>query len=201
MINLKNSLKLFLLFIFSVSPVLVHAIDDDNPYREVLTPNTDEYEYDDSGDVPWKEDELDKLTVPSNENFKELDIDEPPIGFKVLIDPTSINVSETDSIVRYWLVLKAGKSRNVMYEGIRCNASEYKTYAFVNKWKKNKVNVHKSAQWIPIAKSGQNQFRHELKKYYFCSDVLPRPVSDIRDIIAGYKSTTSDIDPTYQYAQ
>lgn len=159
------------------------------------------FDYDDSGDVPWKEDRLSELTPPENDNLKQLDIDHPPIGFKVYIDPTSITVSETDRVVRYWLVLKAGKSRNAMYEGLKCNSNEYKTYAYENKWKKDKVNISKAAKWLPIRAQGHNYFRFELKKYYFCSDVLPRPVEDIQDIIAGYKSTTSGFDPTYHYAQ
>ena len=161
--------------------------------------NPDEFDYDDSGDVPWKEDDLNALSPPLDENLVKLKIDHPPIGFEVYIDLTSINVSESDSVVRYWLVLKAGKSRNAMYEGIMCKSNEYKTYAFENKWKKDKVNIHKAAQWQKINYYNQNNFRYELVKYYFCSDVLPRPLGDIKDIIAGYKSTTSDYDPTYNY--
>ncbi len=160
-----------------------------------------ENDYDASGDEPWREDGLAGLTPPKNENLRQLNIDHPPVGFKVFIDTSSITLSDTDRVIRYWLVLKAGKSRNAMYEGIRCNASEYKTYAYENKWKKGKVNISKAAKWLPIEAEGHNYFRYELKKYFFCSDVLPRPVEDIQDIIAGYKSTTSDFDPTYHYAQ
>jgi len=163
--------------------------------------DTADFDYDDSGDVPWKEDRLNDLTPPENDNLKQLDIDHPPVGFRVYIDTSSITVSNTDSVVRYWLVLKAGKSRNAMYEGIKCNSNEYKTYAYENKWKKGKVNISKVAKWLPVESHGHNAFRYELKKYYFCSDVLPRPVDDIQDLIAGYKSTTSDYDPTYHHAQ
>lgn len=169
-------------------------------WSETYDPLKDEeFDYDDSADVPWKEDDLNALSPPLDENLVKLKIDHPPIGFKVYIDVESINVSETDSVVRYWLVLKAGKSRNAMYEGIMCNTNEYKTYAFENKWKKDKVNIHKAAQWQKINRDNQNNFRYELVKYYFCSGVLPRPLGDIKDIIAGYKSTTSDYDPTYNY--
>ena len=169
-------------------------------YLKQLDDSAD-FDYDDSADVPWKEDRLSDLTPPENANLKQLDIDHPPVGFNVYIDTTSISVSETDGVIRYWLVLKAGKSRNAMYEGIKCNSDEYKTYAYENKWKKGKVNISKVAKWLPIESQGHNAFRFELKKYYFCSDVLPRPVNDIQDLIAGYKSTTSDYDPTYHHAQ
>ncbi|MBT8439853.1 MAG: hypothetical protein HKP55_05930 [Gammaproteobacteria bacterium] len=169
-------------------------------YLKQLEDNA-EFEYDDSGDVPWKEDRLADLMPPENDNLRQLAIDHPPVGFKVYIDTTSITVSKSDSVVRYWLVLKAGKSRNAMYEGIKCNSKEYKTYAYENKWKKGKVNISKVAKWLPIKKQGHDYFRYELEKYFFCSDVLPRPVEDIQDIIAGYKTTTSDFDPTYHYGQ
>ena len=189
-----------LIFVLCTAVMLQQSLFASEEYLKQLD-DTADYDYDDSGDVPWKEDRLTDLTPPENDNLKQLDIDHPPVGFNVYIDTTSITVSESDSVIRYWLVLKAGKSRNVMYEGIKCNTNEYKTYAYENKWKKGKVNISKLAKWLPIEAQGHNSFRFELKKYFFCSDVLPRPVEDIQDIIAGYKSTTSDYDPTYHYGQ
>ena len=189
-----------LIFVLCMVALFPSGLFANEQYLKQLDDNA-EFDYDDSGDVPWKEDRLADLTPPENDNLKQLDIDHSPVGFKVYIDTTSITVSETDSIVRYWLVLKAGKSRNAMYEGIKCNTNEYKTYAYENKWKKGKVNISKVAKWLPIKAQGHEYFRFELVKYFFCSDVLPRPVEDIQDIIAGYKSTTSGFDPTYHYAQ
>ena len=121
----------------------------------------DEPQYDDSGDKPWQEDDLKDLSTPEDENLVELNIDHPPVGFKVFIDTQSITVSESDGVVRYWLVLKAGKSRNTLYEGMKCNSQQYKTYAYENKWKKGKVNVAGSAEWLPIKGGGHNHFRFE----------------------------------------
>ena len=46
------------------------------------------------------------------------------------IDPASISISRSDSLVRYVLVAtSASGARNVMYEGIRCATGEFKTYA------------------------------------------------------------------------
>lgn len=194
----KKKIQLF--FVLSMVIFFASGLLANEEYLKQLH-GDEEFDYDDSADVPWKEDRLTDLTPPANDNLKQLDIDHPPVGFDVYIDTTSIAVSETDSVVRYWLVLKAGKSRNAMYEGIKCNSSEYKTYAYENKWKKDKVNISKVAKWLPIQSQGHNAFRYELEKYYFCSDVLPRPVDDIQDLIAGYKSTTSKYDPTYHHAQ
>ena len=46
------------------------------------------------------------------------------------IDPASISISRSDSLVRYVLVAtSASGARNVMYEAIRCSTGEFKTYA------------------------------------------------------------------------
>lgn len=157
----------------------------------------DEFNYDDSGDVPWREAELLELSLPNDDELVELGVDRAPAGMKVFIDTSSITVDEKDFVTRYWLVLQAGKSRNAMYEGIKCNTAEYKTYAFENKWKKDGLNRIKSPAWQKIPRTGHNQFRFEMYRYYICSDVLPRPVRDVKRLIAGYESSFSDIDPTF----
>lgn len=46
------------------------------------------------------------------------------------IDPASIRITTSDSLVRYVIVASSATgARNVMYEGIRCATGEYKTYA------------------------------------------------------------------------
>ena len=46
------------------------------------------------------------------------------------IDPTTVQISSTDGVVRYVLVATgASGARNVIYEGIRCATGEFKTYA------------------------------------------------------------------------
>ena len=45
------------------------------------------------------------------------------------VDPASINISKSDGVVRYVMVAaNASGARNVMYEGIRCETGEFKTY-------------------------------------------------------------------------
>ncbi len=170
--------------------------------ERIYNPIADEYfDYDDSQDKPWVEDNISEIKAINDERLKLLDLDNPPIGFRVYIDLDSLSVSEKDRVVRYWLVFKSGKSRNARFEGVKCISSEYKTYAYESKWKKNKINVNPQAEWQKIPLTGHQAYLRELRDYYFCSGVLARPLNDILDIIAGYKSTTGDYDPTYHYAQ
>ena len=46
------------------------------------------------------------------------------------VDPASIAISPSDGLVRYVLVASVpGGAKNVMYEAIRCETGEFKTYA------------------------------------------------------------------------
>ena len=46
------------------------------------------------------------------------------------VDPASVSISRSDSLVRYVLVATSPSGvRNVMYEAIRCATGEFKTYA------------------------------------------------------------------------
>ncbi len=149
-----------------------------------MTPQ--ENDYDESLDKPWQEDLVNQLPPPSDESLLEIQIDHPPIGFKLFLDEESLQVSNSDSVIRYWLVLKAGKSRNVQYEGINCSTREYKIYAFENKWDKSKVKLNPVAKWEPIDITGHNQFREEMRQFYFCNQVLPRKREDILRRVKGY---------------
>lgn len=85
-------------------------------------------------------------TVPAEENiFKEQELVLPAApekrdllafdpgrrtSMKFYVDPASLSVGE-DEVVRYTLVITGdGDTRNVMYEGLRCETIERKTYAF-----------------------------------------------------------------------
>lgn len=182
-------MKLFSLF-FLLICIFTNTFAADSGYEFSLSP--DEFDYDDSDDKPWVEDQLAALSPPDFEAIKELRIDHPPVGFKVFIDPDSLSVSENDAVVRYWLVLKSGKSRNTFYEGLKCTSREYKTYAFVNKWDPSKVKIDKNAQWRAIETQSHNKFREELRQFFFCNQVLPRSKAEILQRVNGYVTFSSD---------
>ncbi len=172
----------FLAFLFLLYPFSISLAS--NPYEFTL--KNDEFAYDDSQDKPWQEDTLSQLSLPNNEKLLELKLDNPPIGFQVFIDEDSLQVSESDYVIRYWLVLKAGKSRNAQFEGIKCTSREYKVFAFENKWDKSNVKFNPIAKWEDIPLSGHNQFREEMRKYFMCNTVQPRKKEEILRRIKGY---------------
>ncbi len=172
--------RFFLLILLMNLPQYAFSVND---LYDTLPQEND---YDDSQDKPWQEDLVNQLTLPLEENLLELQIDHPPIGFKLFLDEESLQVSNTDYVIRYWLILKAGKSRNSQFEGMKCSSREYKTYAFENKWDKSKVKLNPVAKWEPIDITGHNQFREEMRQFFFCNGVLPRKREDILRRIKGY---------------
>lgn len=80
-----------------------------------------------------------------NPDWKESDVPPPPafdvgklLTFEVLanpgmvygVDPASITISRSDSVVRYVVVATSQSGvRNVMYEALHCATGEVKTYA------------------------------------------------------------------------
>jgi hypothetical protein len=80
-------------------------------------------------DIEWKESEV--PPPPAFDVNKLITIDVRASSSLVYgVDPASISISVSDSVVRYVMVAtSASGARNVMYEGIRCATGEFKTYA------------------------------------------------------------------------
>lgn len=80
-------------------------------------------------DVEWKE--ADVPPPPAFDVGKLITIDVLANASLVYgVDPASITISDSDSVVRYVMVATSASGvRNVMYEGIRCATGEFKTYA------------------------------------------------------------------------
>lgn len=80
-------------------------------------------------DPEWKESEV--PPPPAFDVSKLVRFEVSPDSSLVYgVDPSSIRISKSDSVVRYVMVAtSASGARNVMYEGIRCATGEFKTYA------------------------------------------------------------------------
>lgn len=88
------------------------------------------------------------------------------------IDPASISISRSDSLVRYVLVATSPSgARNVMYEGIRCATGEFKTYARYSpdgRW----TNVSKP-EWRSVFGSMPSKHALYLAKAAICDGAAP----------------------------
>ncbi|MCP3672185.1 MAG: hypothetical protein GY814_17495 [Gammaproteobacteria bacterium] len=121
----------------------------------------------------WEERELKLPPYPKDGDLMDLELDDPNGNFTYYLDEKSLSVSKKDYVVRYTMVIESSRgTRNVFYEGIRCNTEEYKTYAFGAG--KGKLRARKKPEWKPLNETGYTRFRAHMMQYYFCEWRLPR---------------------------
>ena len=123
----------------------------------------------------WAETDIKIPPYPDDSDLMDLEVDRPDDGFTYFLDEKSLSVSEKDYVVRYTMVIESERgTRNVFYEGIRCNTEEYKTYAFGAGKGKVKLQARKKPEWKPVSETGYTRFRAHMMQYYFCEWRLPR---------------------------
>jgi hypothetical protein len=107
-------------------------------------------------DPDWKEQDAPPPPVLKTERLIELEIPGSVLRFGVDGDSIALGA---DRVVRYVVVARSASGTvNAMYEGIRCNTGEMKTYARHNPdtgWTRVQ-----DAEWKPL--SGNAQARHSL---------------------------------------
>ncbi len=124
---------------------------------------------------PWKEQAQALPPYPDGSHLRAVEMHIPGSTLEVLIDEPTLSVGE-DGVVRYVMVLRsASGSENVFFEGIRCSARAWRTYAFGSSdgtWQAVADEV-----WTPIADLGVQRYRERLYRHYFCRPamgVVPR---------------------------
>lgn len=138
----------------------VPAEDDRAPQFDVIPPDA------------WRELSVDVPAYPASGNLIPVDLDVPGSSLRAYLDETALSVGD-DGVVRYMLVLKSlAGADNVLYEGIRCEHREYRTYA-IGSHDKRMVPAEASA-WKPLGKLGPDRYRDQLFRNYFC-DVPAHP--------------------------
>lgn len=133
-------------------------------------------------------------------DWKESDVPPPPaydmsklLTFEVTrssplvygVDPASFSISKTDGIVRYVVVAtSAAGAKNVMYEGLRCETGEVRTYA----------RAKPDGTWVPVTNSEWKSAydislpRHSLRfaKVAACQNAAP--VKSVAELVRRLKS-------------
>lgn len=149
---------------------------DEMPTQGSIDPNDiEEYE--------WKEDKEIKIPpYPDDDNLLQFEVDGDSSNFEYFIDPDSLSVGKDDYVVRYTLVIQSQTgTRNVFYEGIRCNAGEYKLYAFGAA--KGGMKRVREPRWQPILNNQHMQYRADLLNYYVCRANFPRQPEEVVNAI------------------
>ncbi|MDR2688940.1 MAG: CNP1-like family protein [Azoarcus sp.] len=151
------------------------------------SPDDDDGELDDPA---WREADHVLPAVPDEQNLRAFELS-PPSANRFLLDAASLSVG-ADGVIRYTLVVQArGGARNVTFEGVRCETSERRIYASMDKdghWR-----PFEHSAWAPIRAAGANNPRATLASRFFCDSkvhessverILGRMRGDI-DFIGG----------------
>lgn len=138
-------------------------------------------------DAEWKESEL--PPPPAFNVGKLLTLDVLLNSSLVYgVDPASISISKSDSLVRYVMVAtSASGARNVMYEAIRCSTGEFKTYARYSP--EGRWNMASNPEWRSMF--GNLPSRHALRfAQAGACDNAAVPIS-VNDVVSRLRNTNS----------
>jgi len=110
---------------------------------------------------------------PSEQNLIRVNLSLVDFPYTLLIDEKSFSIGK-DRIIRYTAILRsAGGVDNIAYEGISCKGDQVQRYAYGSRGQFRPV---RKPEWRYVLRKGQDRYRHELIKNYFC----PLPIGDLR---------------------
>ncbi|QDD63002.1 hypothetical protein EJD96_02020 [Herbaspirillum seropedicae] len=147
-------------------------------------------EFDDEA-KPWQEIAVHLPPAPQQQNLAEFYLS-PNATMKAYVDTNSVSIG-ADKVVRYTVVTRTeGGAVNTLYEGMRCETWEKKTYAFGHpdgSWSRSRRD-----KWQPIRDIGANRIDGALFKDYFCEGRMIADNENLKSIIGRLKSQTR-LDP------
>jgi hypothetical protein len=129
----------------------------------------------------WQEMEVQLPGAPKPENLLPFDVSAASAN-QFFIDGSTLSVG-TDGVVRYVLVVLSPQgARNVTFEGMRCEAREYRIYAsgrLDGSWSKARKN-----EWVRIQEAYANRQHAALFLDYFCPvGVIVRNAAEARNAL------------------
>lgn len=107
---------------------------------------------DDPDAPPWQETAVKPPSTFSTDQLQAFDVS-AGTALSYGIDPKTLSVGE-DGVVRYVMVARSSSGAlNVLYQGIRCQTAEVKTYG---RWNNNAAswNVNAKEEWHELSFSG-----------------------------------------------
>ncbi len=122
---------------------------------------------------PWKEGESTLPPYPEEADLIEYEVEGEGSAFHYYVDGKHLAIGN-DGVVRYTLVIVSRQgARNVFFEGLRCDADEYKTYAFGTS--RDQFRPMKSPVWMRLRGNTRSAYRQQLRQYFLCDLKIYRP--------------------------
>ncbi|HEC11915.1 MAG TPA: hypothetical protein ENI80_01470 [Acidiferrobacteraceae bacterium] len=175
------SIFVFLVTCVAVAPARSDSHMEDPEYKFEFNPSLVKY---------WNEGETQIPAYPKDRNLMEV-AGSPTDRGRLFVDSRSVTLGK-DKVVRFAYVIESTSgARNVFFEGIRCDAQQYKTYAYgtpEGKWK-----PISDPKWQPLRYWGQSPYRYNLARDYLCAE--NEYARSPRDIVRRIKYDILDNEP------
>ncbi len=140
--------------------------------------------------APWRELPSEIPQAVNEKALVELPVDRRGSPFRYYMDLSALRRKE-DNVVRYLVVVRSPTgARNVLYEGLRCDTGEYKTYAFGDA--SGRLRPLPAPHWRPVSAGDAFRYRHELLTVWLCEGPLARPT---REAIARIRHGAEEASP------
>lgn len=129
--------------------------------------------------APWLEGEVIIPPYPQDDDLIKVEIDRIDMPFDFFLDSKNISYAEKEGLIRYTVVIRSNSgANNVLFEGIRCEKREYRTYAY-GTYEKSFVKA-RTSEWKYIGESDFMAHRYNFFQHYMCNDrQFPNTVSEI----------------------
>jgi hypothetical protein len=140
-------------------------------------------------DSEWKESEA---PPPPAFDVTKLIIFEVPTSMSLVygIDPATVSISKTDSLVRYVVVAtSASGARNIMYEALRCETGQFKTYARYSP--SGKWTTVTNPEWRSVFDNMPSKHPLRLARAGACDAAAP--VSSVRELVRKLKDPSPSL--------
>jgi len=124
----------------------------------------------------WKEGDVVIPAFPQSDDLIKVEIDKGEQLFNFYIDAKNLSALPKQGVTRYTVVIESDSgAKNVLFEGIRCQTREYKTYAYGTY--DNKLSKAITSEWKLIREADSMTHRYNFYRYYLCSEYLiPNPL-------------------------
>jgi hypothetical protein len=137
--------------------------------------NSEDYHHDDpryepiieGGQEGWKEEKFQFPELPNDDDLLAFEVPDSP--HRHYIDAQSLSIGK-DEVLRFTVVVEAGTTRNVFYEGMRCITREFRSMGFTTG--ERAFRERRNSQWrrLYATAGGANRFRWVLWDRYLCDD-------------------------------
>ncbi len=182
---MKLTIRTLLWAILLVLSIPAISAEETTPLGGILGDEGDEFEYDSSGDKPWREVATQRIPpLPLDAQLMPVPIDSLPPALTLYLDRQGPVLTSQDRILRFWVVIKSSSGAfNATYEGLRCDTRQFKVYAYGRRHASPSVRPAPKPVWRDIGALPGDHFRRELAGDYLCDGPTPREPDEIVQLI------------------